>query len=196
MFADIVRCVFGYSMQFRYCQSQSFYAAISWKATSYDLCGSVLLFDHCITSLSRYIAHCLSISFQLDQIGKLLSIKLKMNHPSNIYTHAFFYFQNAWIFTGIGLSYVLSSALLALSIWEYHSDGWVPKRTRRQLSVAAGIGLSCAFFAFILSWIHGRSGSTCKRQGSHDHISNQLYKPVDNSSSSGVRFLYLIIFFV
>ncbi|XP_033350551.1 uncharacterized protein LOC117233922 isoform X1 [Bombus vosnesenskii] len=93
---------------------------------------------------------------------------------------------NAWIFTGIGLSYALSSALLACSIWEYHSGGWVPKRTRSQLSAAAALGLSCAILAFLLSWIHGRSGSSCRSSDSRNHTPTQLYKPVDNSSSSGV----------
>ncbi|CAL7935635.1 unnamed protein product [Xylocopa violacea] len=93
---------------------------------------------------------------------------------------------NAWVFTGIGLSYALSSALLACSIWEYHSGGWVPKRTRSQLSAAAALGLSCAILAFLLSWIHGRSGSSCRSPESRNHTPTQLYKPVDNSSSSGV----------
>nr|XP_031826465.1 uncharacterized protein LOC116424332 isoform X1 [Nomia melanderi]XP_031826466.1 uncharacterized protein LOC116424332 isoform X1 [Nomia melanderi] len=93
---------------------------------------------------------------------------------------------NAWIFTGIGLSYALSSALLACSIWEYHSGGWVPRRTRSQLSAAAALGLSCAILAFLLSWIHGRSGSSCRGPDSRNHTPTQLYKPVDNSSSSGV----------
>ncbi|XP_053994624.1 uncharacterized protein LOC128894988 isoform X2 [Hylaeus anthracinus] len=93
---------------------------------------------------------------------------------------------NAWVFTGIGLSYALSSALLACSIWEYHSGGWVPKRTRSQLSAAAALGLSCAILAFLLSWIHGRSGSSCRSPDSRNHTPTQLYKPVDNSSSSGV----------
>ncbi|XP_066592881.1 uncharacterized protein [Prorops nasuta] len=94
---------------------------------------------------------------------------------------------NAWVFTGIGLAYTLGSALLASSIWEYHSGGWVPRRTRSQLSASAGIGLFCTLFSFILSWIHGRNGSTCKGQNMRDRSqSQQLYKPVDNSSSSGV----------
>lgn len=93
---------------------------------------------------------------------------------------------NAWIFTGIGLSYALSSALLACSIWEYHSGGWVPKRTRSQLSAAAALGLSCAILAFLLSWIHGRSESSCRSSDNRNHTPTQLYKPVDNSSSSGV----------
>ncbi|XP_034191519.1 uncharacterized protein LOC117609367 isoform X2 [Osmia lignaria lignaria] len=93
---------------------------------------------------------------------------------------------NAWVFTGIGLSYALSSALLACSIWEYYSGGWVPKRTRSQLSAAAVLGLSCAILAFLLSWIHGRSRSSCRNPDSRNHTPTQLYKPVDNSSSSGV----------
>ncbi|XP_076674137.1 uncharacterized protein LOC143372096 isoform X2 [Andrena cerasifolii] len=93
---------------------------------------------------------------------------------------------NAWVFTGIGVSYALSSALLACSIWEYHSGGWVPKRTRSQLSAAAALGLSCAILAFLLSWIHSRSGSSCRSPDSRNHTPTQLYKPVDNSSSSGV----------
>lgn len=80
----------------------------------------------------------------------------------------------------------MSSALLACSIWEYHTGGWVPKRTRSQLSAAAVLGLSCAIFAFLLSWIHGRSGSSCRSSDSRNHTPTQLYKPVDNSSSSGV----------
>ncbi|XP_043248323.1 uncharacterized protein LOC122395076 isoform X2 [Colletes gigas] len=97
---------------------------------------------------------------------------------------------NAWVFTGIGISYALSSALLAWSIWEYHSGGWVPKRTRSQLSAAAALGLSCAALAFLLSWIHGRSGSSCRSPDSRSHTPTQLYKPVDNSSSSGVSGFY------
>ncbi|XP_017893145.1 uncharacterized protein LOC108632828 isoform X2 [Ceratina calcarata] len=93
---------------------------------------------------------------------------------------------NAWIFTGIGLSYALSSALLACSVWEYHSGGWVPRRTRSQLSAAAALGLSCAIIAFLLSWIHGRSESTCRNPDSRVITPTPLYKPVDNSSSSGV----------
>ncbi|XP_014472032.1 PREDICTED: uncharacterized protein LOC106743053 isoform X2 [Dinoponera quadriceps] len=93
---------------------------------------------------------------------------------------------NAWVFTGIGLSYVLSSALVACAIWEYHVGGWVPRRTRSQLSIAAALGFSCALLAFVLSCIHGRSGSGCKGQDSRSHTPTQLYKPVDNSSSSGV----------
>ncbi|KZC04836.1 PREDICTED: uncharacterized protein LOC107193368 [Dufourea novaeangliae] len=92
---------------------------------------------------------------------------------------------NAWVFTGIGVSYALSSALLACSIWEYHSGGWVPRRTRSQLSAAAALGLSCAVLAFLLSWIHGRSESSCRGPDSRTHTPTQLYKPVDNSSSSG-----------
>ncbi|XP_067211978.1 uncharacterized protein [Linepithema humile] len=94
---------------------------------------------------------------------------------------------NAIMFTGIGLSYAASSALLACTVWEYHSGGWVPKRTRSQLSAAAAVGLSCALLAFLLSWIHCRSGSSCKGQDSRSHTPTQLYKPVDNSSSSGER---------
>lgn len=61
----------------------------------------------------------------------------------------------------------------------------MPKRTRSQLSAAAAIGLSCALFAFLLSWIHCRTGSG-KAQDSRGNTPTQLYKPVDNSSSSGV----------
>ncbi|XP_071555578.1 uncharacterized protein [Temnothorax nylanderi] len=94
---------------------------------------------------------------------------------------------NAIVFTGIGLSYAASSALLACTIWEYHSGGWVPKRTRSQLTAAAVVGLFCALLAFLLSWIHCRNGSSCKGQDSRSHTpTQQLYKPVDNSSSSGV----------
>lgn len=91
------------------------------------------------------------------------------------------------MFTGIGLSYAASSALLACTVWEYHSGGWVPRRTRSQLTAAAVVGLFCALLAFILSWIHYRSGSSCKGQDSRSHTPTQLYKPVDNSSSSGVN---------
>ncbi|KAL0107271.1 hypothetical protein PUN28_015659 [Cardiocondyla obscurior] len=94
---------------------------------------------------------------------------------------------NAIVFTGIGLSYAASSALLACTIWEYHSGGFVPKRTRSQLTAAAVVGLFCALLAFLLSWIHCRSGSTCKGQDSRSQTPTQLYKPVDNSSSSGER---------
>ncbi|XP_011629477.1 uncharacterized protein LOC105421980 isoform X1 [Pogonomyrmex barbatus] len=93
---------------------------------------------------------------------------------------------NAIVFTGIGLSYAASSALLACTVWEYHSGGWVARRTRSQLTAAAVVGLFCAFLAFLLSWIHCRSGSSCKGQDSRSHTPTQLYKPVDNSSSSGV----------
>ncbi|KAM0724771.1 hypothetical protein ACS0PU_009155 [Formica fusca] len=93
---------------------------------------------------------------------------------------------NAIVFTGIGLSYAASSALLACTVWEYHSGGWVPRRTRSQLTAAAVVGLSCALLAFLLSWIHCRNGSSCKGQDSRSHTPTQLYKPVDNSSSSGV----------
>ncbi|XP_015127887.1 uncharacterized protein LOC107048946 [Diachasma alloeum] len=89
---------------------------------------------------------------------------------------------NFWVFTGIGVSYTAGSGLLGLSIWEYHGTGWVPRRTRSQLTVAAGIAVSCALFAFLLSWIHGRTGVNCKSQ-SHDHSQSQLYKPVDSTSS-------------
>lgn len=92
------------------------------------------------------------------------------------------------------MSYALSSALLACSVWEYHSGGWVPRRTRSQLTAAAALGLSCALLAFLLSWIHGRSGSTCKGQDSRNHTPTQLYKPVDNSSSSGVNNYFFIIY--
>ncbi|XP_020287197.1 uncharacterized protein LOC109856384 isoform X2 [Pseudomyrmex gracilis] len=94
---------------------------------------------------------------------------------------------NAIVFTGIGLSFTASSALLACTVWEYHSGGWhqeVPKSTRLQLSAAAGLGLSCALFAFLLSWIQCRNSSS-KDQDSRSNTPTQLYKPVD-SSSSGV----------
>lgn len=84
--------------------------------------------------------------------------------------------------------------MLACSIWEYHSGGWVPKRTRSQLSAAAAFGLSCAILAFLLSWIHGRSGSNCRSPVSRNHTPTQLYKPVDNSSSSGVSNFTVRIF--
>ncbi|XP_015593813.1 uncharacterized protein LOC107267081 isoform X2 [Cephus cinctus] len=93
---------------------------------------------------------------------------------------------NAWVFTGIGISYLGSSSLLVCSVWEYAGSGWVPRRTRSQLAAAAALGLSCALLAFILSWFHKRSKISCKGQLSHQHTPNQLYKPVDNSSSSGV----------
>ncbi|XP_043685266.1 uncharacterized protein LOC122637281 isoform X1 [Vespula pensylvanica] len=95
---------------------------------------------------------------------------------------------NTWVFTGIGLSYSLSSALLAYSIWEYHSGGWVPRRTRSQLSAAAALGISCAVLAFVLSLIQSRSGSNYETQDIHNHTPTPLYKPVDNSSSSGHAF--------
>lgn len=62
----------------------------------------------------------------------------------------------------------------------------MPKRTRSQLSAAAALGLSCAILAFLISWIHSRSGSSCRSPDSRNHTPTQLYKPVDNSSSSGV----------
>ncbi|XP_011340115.1 uncharacterized protein LOC105280934 isoform X2 [Ooceraea biroi] len=93
---------------------------------------------------------------------------------------------NGIVFTGIGLSFVASSTLLACTVWEYYGGDWVPKRTRFQLSAAAAVGLSCALLAFLLCWIHCRSGSSCKGQDSRSHTPTQLYKPVDNSSSSGV----------
>ncbi|XP_011166017.1 uncharacterized protein LOC105200243 isoform X2 [Solenopsis invicta] len=94
---------------------------------------------------------------------------------------------NAIVFTGIGLSYAASSVLLACTVWEYHSGRWAPRRTRSQLTAAAAVGLFCALLAFLLSWIHCRSGSSCKGQDSRSHTPTQLYKPVDNSSSSGER---------
>ncbi|XP_026825334.1 uncharacterized protein LOC105280934 isoform X3 [Ooceraea biroi] len=94
---------------------------------------------------------------------------------------------NGIVFTGIGLSFVASSTLLACTVWEYYGGDWVPKRTRFQLSAAAAVGLSCALLAFLLCWIHCRSGSSCKGQDSRSHTPTQLYKPVDNSSSSGER---------
>ncbi|XP_043289449.1 uncharacterized protein [Venturia canescens] len=93
---------------------------------------------------------------------------------------------NVWVFSGIGLSYVTGSVLLVFSIWEYYASGWVPRRTRSQLTAAAGLGLSCALLAFLLTWIHGRHGDVCKDPSSDDHIPNQIYKPVTNSSSSGI----------
>lgn len=92
---------------------------------------------------------------------------------------------NTWMFTGLGVSYVVSSALLVSSVLEYHGGGWVPRRTRSQLSATAGLGLSCALLSFLLSWIHGRGRSTCKAQSGHEDSVNQQYKPVDNSTSSG-----------
>ena len=96
-------------------------------------------------------------------------------------------FQNAWMFTGLGVSYVVSSALLVSSVLEYHGGGWVPRRTRSQLSATAGLGLSCALLSFVLSWLHGRGTSSCKDQTGLDDSTNQQYKPVDNSTSSGVN---------
>ncbi|XP_034939761.1 uncharacterized protein [Chelonus insularis] len=90
---------------------------------------------------------------------------------------------NFWIFTSIGVSYVIGCSLLGLSIWEYHLSGWVPRRTRSQLTAAAGLAFSCAFIAFILSWIHGRTGISCEPPPSHDNSQSQLYKPVESSSS-------------
>lgn len=54
------------------------------------------------------------------------------------------------------------------------------------MSAAAALGLSCAILAFLLSWIHGRSESSCRSSDNRNHTPTQLYKPVDNSSSSGV----------
>lgn len=88
---------------------------------------------------------------------------------------------------------MLSSALVACAIWEYYVGGWVPKRTRSMLSAAAALGLSCALLAFVLSCIHGRSGSSCKGQDSRSQTPTQLYKPVDNSSSSGVNDFFFIL---
>lgn len=89
----------------------------------------------------------------------------------------------------MGLSYVTGSALLVSSVWEYsggtNGSGWVPRRTRSQLAAAAGLGLACALFALLLSWLHLRSGAN-RKGGSHSHTPTQLYRPVENSSSSGV----------
>lgn len=93
------------------------------------------------------------------------------------------------MFTGLGVSYVVSSALLVSSVLEYHGHGWIPRRTCRQLSATAGLSLSCALLSFLLSWIHGHGRSTCKGQSGHEDSVNQQYKPVDNSTSSGVCFL-------
>ncbi|XP_046619729.1 uncharacterized protein LOC124304954 isoform X1 [Neodiprion virginianus] len=95
---------------------------------------------------------------------------------------------NAWMFAGMGLSYVTASALLVCSVWEYSggASGWVPRRTRSQLAAAAGLGLACALLALLLSWLHLRSSSNRKGHGSRSHTPTQLYRPVDNSSSSGV----------
>ncbi|XP_008547863.1 uncharacterized protein LOC103571473 isoform X1 [Microplitis demolitor] len=90
---------------------------------------------------------------------------------------------NFWLFTSIGVSYIIGCGLLGLSIWEYHSSGWVPRRTRSQLTAAAGLALSCGFIAFTLSWLHGRMGINCKPSSSHDNSQSQLYKPVESSSS-------------
>lgn len=95
------------------------------------------------------------------------------------------------MFAGMGLSYVTGSALLVCSVWEYsggsNGGGWVPRRTRSQLAAAAGLGLGCALFALLLSWLHLRSSSDRKGHGSNSNTPTQLYRPVDNSSSSGVR---------
>lgn len=97
---------------------------------------------------------------------------------------------NAWMFAGMGLSYVTGSALLVCSVWEYSGgtsgSGWVPRRTRSQLAAAAGLGLACALLALLLSWLHLRSSTNQKGHGSHSHTPTQLYRPVENSSSSGV----------
>lgn len=114
-----------------------------------------------------------------------VGLKTETDHVLSYLTSIIFV-QNVWVFSGIGLSYVAGSALLGSSIWEYYASGWVPRRTRSQLTAAAGLGLSCALLAFLLTWIHGRRGTGCKDRSSHDHTPNQLYKPVDNSSSSGV----------
>ena len=101
----------------------------------------------------------------------------------------YFILQNAWMFSGVGLSYIISSTLLIFSVLEYRGGGWVPRRTRSQLSVTAGLGMSCALMSFLLSWLASRSSANYKNQSSHDHASSQLYKPVD-SSSSGVNFYH------
>ncbi|XP_012265817.2 uncharacterized protein LOC105691711 [Athalia rosae] len=97
---------------------------------------------------------------------------------------------NAWMFAGMGLSYATGSALLVCSVWEYSGgssgNGWVPRRTRSQLAVAAGLGLACALLALLLSWLHLRSSTNSKGHGSHSHTPTQFYRPVENSSSSGV----------
>ncbi|XP_023247169.1 uncharacterized protein LOC106637034 [Copidosoma floridanum] len=91
---------------------------------------------------------------------------------------------NAWIFTSVGLSYMTGSALLGLAVFEYHGGGWVPKRTRSQLTATAFLGLSCALLSFALSWLHGRHGSSCHAPvAGEDDPTQQLYKPVDSSSS-------------
>ncbi|OXU29141.1 hypothetical protein TSAR_006402 [Trichomalopsis sarcophagae] len=90
---------------------------------------------------------------------------------------------NAWIFTSVGISYTTSSALLALSVFDYHGAGWVPRRTRSQLTATAALGLSCAILSFLLSWLHGRHGSSCHAPPGEDDPTQQLYKPVDSSSS-------------
>ncbi|KAK0085313.1 hypothetical protein PV325_005423 [Microctonus aethiopoides] len=90
---------------------------------------------------------------------------------------------NFWIFSGIGVFYIAGCGILGLTIWEYHGSGWVPRRTRSQLTAAAGLALSCGFIAFILSYLHGRTGISCKAPSSHEHSQSQLYKPVDSSSS-------------
>ncbi|XP_014225468.1 uncharacterized protein LOC106651464 isoform X1 [Trichogramma pretiosum] len=93
---------------------------------------------------------------------------------------------NAWIFSSIGLSFITASTLLALSVFEYHGSGWVPRRTRSQLTATATLGLSCALLAFLLSWLHGRGVSGCRASpasAAEDEVNQQLYKPVDSSSS-------------
>ncbi|XP_044584873.1 uncharacterized protein LOC123265255 isoform X2 [Cotesia glomerata] len=90
---------------------------------------------------------------------------------------------NFWLFTSIGVSYIIGCCLLGLSIWEYHLSGWVPHRTRSQLTAAAALALSCGFIAFTLSWRHGRKDISCKPSFSHENSQSQLYKPVESSSS-------------
>ncbi|XP_012284412.1 uncharacterized protein LOC105701864 isoform X2 [Orussus abietinus] len=93
---------------------------------------------------------------------------------------------NFWIFIGIAILYLGGSTLLLLSVWEYSESGWVPRRTRSQLTASAAFGLFCTVLSSLLAWLHGRSEIKCHSQSSRDHTPNQLYKPVDNSSSSGV----------
>lgn len=80
-----------------------------------------------------------------------------------------------------------SGGLIMLSVTEYQGT-WVPRRTRSQLTVAAGISFFCSLLALLLTWLHGRAESACRGQLTRENTPTQLYKPVENSSSSGVSF--------
>ncbi|XP_058810299.1 uncharacterized protein LOC131675359 isoform X2 [Phymastichus coffea] len=90
---------------------------------------------------------------------------------------------NAWVFTVVGIAYLTSSTLVLLAVFEYHGQGWVPRRTRSQLTATAGLGFSCVLLSFLLSWLNGRQGLSCHSLHGKRDPRQQLYKPVDSSSS-------------